>query len=130
MRNTLGADKHGLQLLRCVRAYVELDVLASFDVHTDQSIKRGQKTVKKFVTLANVSIVRSKNTFIDVLGYVRNTTKGPGTFLKCISSNTSLRTSRRRESPETIQAKPSRRCMAHLGRPTNVSRISKTWLVK
>jgi len=73
MRNTLEADNDSLRLLHCVRAYIELDVLVSFDIHTDQLIKQGQKTVKKFVMLANVSIVWSKNTFTDVLGYVRNT---------------------------------------------------------
>lgn len=55
MRNTLGEDENGYRLLRCIRAYVELDLLASFDVHTDGTIERGRTVVQKFVKLANVS---------------------------------------------------------------------------
>jgi len=54
MRNTLEEQEGGLTLLRCVRAYVELDLLASFDVHTDETIKWGRMVVTKFVKLANV----------------------------------------------------------------------------
>ena len=45
MRNTLGEDENGYRLLRCIRAYVELDLLASFDVHTDGTIERGRMVV-------------------------------------------------------------------------------------
>jgi len=55
MRNTLEEAEGGLSLLRCVRAYVELDMLASFDVHTGETIKWGREVAKKFVKLANVS---------------------------------------------------------------------------
>lgn len=44
----------GVLLLRCVRAYVELDLLASFDVHTDQMITFGRERVDEFVKLVNV----------------------------------------------------------------------------
>ena len=55
MRNTLTTDESGYHLLRAVRAYVELDLLASYEVHTDISIKQGRAAVEKFVKLANVS---------------------------------------------------------------------------
>ena len=55
MRNVLvGAGDKGKLLLRCVRAYVELDTLASFDIHTDQTIAFGRSTLEKFTKLANV----------------------------------------------------------------------------
>ena len=53
-RNTLGEHKDGRLLLRCIRAYVELDLLASFDVHTEITIGYGRKIAEKFFKLANV----------------------------------------------------------------------------
>ena len=55
MRNLLGEHVQGRRLLCCTRAYVELDLLASFDVHTDITIKQGRAAAKKFSKLANVS---------------------------------------------------------------------------
>jgi microcystin degradation protein MlrC len=55
MRNALGKDDKGCRLLRCVRAYVELDILASFDVHTDITIQLGRAAAARFFKLANVS---------------------------------------------------------------------------
>ena len=55
MRNMFGVDEDGHCLLRCIRAYVELDLLASFEVHTEGTIKRGRMVAERFVKLANVS---------------------------------------------------------------------------
>jgi len=55
MRNTFETDESGHNLLRCVRAYVELDLLASFEVHTDETIRYGKAVAEKFTKLANVS---------------------------------------------------------------------------
>ena len=61
MRNVLvDADEsnrgnRGKLLLRCIRAYVELDLLASFDVHTEETVEFGRKVADKFVQLVNVS---------------------------------------------------------------------------
>ena len=55
VRNVLEADEDGLRLLRCIWVYVELDILASFEVHTDETINRGRAIVMKFAKLANVS---------------------------------------------------------------------------
>lgn len=54
-RNALGSDEDGYRLLRAVRAYVELDILASFELHTDGTIAYGRTMAEKFVKLANVS---------------------------------------------------------------------------
>jgi len=55
MRNVFaGSENDGKLLLRCVRAYVELDMLASFDLHTDQTITFGRAVLDRFVKLANV----------------------------------------------------------------------------
>lgn len=55
MRNALaGSGDRGRLLLRCVRAYVELDLLASFDVHTDETITFGRAALNQFIKLANV----------------------------------------------------------------------------
>ena len=55
MRNVLvESGDRGKLLLRCVRAYVELDILARFDIHTDQTIAFGRSVLDKFVKLANV----------------------------------------------------------------------------
>lgn len=51
----MGEDQNGYRLLRAIRAYVELDILASFDVHTEETINYGRSMAKKFVKLANVS---------------------------------------------------------------------------
>ena len=50
----MGSGDRGKLLLQCVQAYVELDVLASFNVHTDETIAFGQAALDKFVKLANV----------------------------------------------------------------------------
>lgn len=55
MRNTFEDDEKGQLLLRCVRAYVELDLLASLEVHTEETIRYGRKVAVKFMKLANVS---------------------------------------------------------------------------
>jgi len=55
MRNTLGEDASGRLLLACIRAYVELDTLASLDLHTDTTIKYGRKMEEKFFKLTRVS---------------------------------------------------------------------------
>jgi hypothetical protein len=55
MRNAFNEDNKDLPLLRCTRAYIEMDILASFDVHTDVTIQQGRIVAKKFVKLANVS---------------------------------------------------------------------------
>lgn len=55
LRNALGGSADGLRLLACIRAYVELDLLASFEVHTEETIKYSRKVAKEFLKLANVS---------------------------------------------------------------------------
>jgi hypothetical protein len=55
MRNVFDIDDEGHTLLRCIRVYVELDILASFDLHTEISIKKGRAAAEKFIKLANVS---------------------------------------------------------------------------
>ena len=43
MRNVLAnSSNRGKLLLCCIRAYVELDALASFDLHTDRTIAFGR----------------------------------------------------------------------------------------
>ena len=44
----------GRRLLSCIRAYVELDVLSSLDLHTDTTIKYGRKMEEQFFKLAHV----------------------------------------------------------------------------
>ena|ERR1700733_2252166 len=54
-RNTLvNSGDRGKLLLRCIRAYVELDVLSSFEVHTEKTIEFGRKLAGRFIRLANV----------------------------------------------------------------------------
>ncbi|KAF9783985.1 hypothetical protein BJ322DRAFT_1007764 [Thelephora terrestris] len=53
MRSTLGEDASGRRLLSCIRAYVELDVLSSLNLHTDTTIKYGRKMEEKFFKLAH-----------------------------------------------------------------------------
>lgn len=55
MRNIFDIGDKGHTLLRCIRAYVELDIWASFDLHTEISIKKGRAVAEKFIKLANVS---------------------------------------------------------------------------
>ena len=49
------SSSRGQLLLRCICAYVELDVLASFDIHTDETIAFGRGVADEFIKLANVS---------------------------------------------------------------------------
>lgn len=68
MRNTFETDEDGQLLLRCVRAYVELDLLASFEVHTDNTIQHGRLVAQKFAKLADVSHLSSTRKY-----YITNT---------------------------------------------------------
>ena len=54
MRNTFESDEKGQLLLRCIWAYVELDLLASFEVHSESTITYGRLMVEKFMKLANI----------------------------------------------------------------------------
>jgi len=55
LRNVFAeSGDRGTLLLRCVLAYVKLDILASFDVHTEESITSGRRILNQFVKLANV----------------------------------------------------------------------------
>ena len=57
LRNVLGTDENGLRLLRAIRAYTELDLLASFDTHTDRTIEQGELVAANFSKWANVSFL-------------------------------------------------------------------------
>ena len=48
------ASARGILLLRCIRAYVELDLLASFDVHTDRTIQWIKVVLNRFAKFAEV----------------------------------------------------------------------------
>ena len=56
LRNELGSDERGLLLLRCVRAYVQLDILSSFDIQKESTITLGRSAAMKFSVLVNVSM--------------------------------------------------------------------------
>lgn len=86
MRNTFETDEDGRLLLRCVRAYVEIDVLASFELHSEKTIEYGRAAVEKFVKLANVSrlfYLQINLTLNQYTRITRNTKRGLGTFRKC-----------------------------------------------
>ena len=56
MRNVLAeSSDHGILLLCCVWVYIELNLLVSFDVYTDQTIMFGQERLDQFVKLVNMS---------------------------------------------------------------------------
>ena len=72
-RSVLGDNKSGLSLLCCIRAYVEIDILASFEVHTDVTIQQGRTAVANFVKLANVSyLFWTRNNTLSSLTYPDN----------------------------------------------------------
>jgi hypothetical protein len=54
MRNIFNISDKG-HTLCCIQAYVELNIWASFDLHTEISIKKGREVAEKFIKLANVS---------------------------------------------------------------------------
>lgn len=45
-------------LLRCVRAYLEVDLYAALEVHTTETIAGGREALQKFSELMNVSCIR------------------------------------------------------------------------
>ena len=61
MRGTFETDEDGHRLLRCIRVYVELDLLASFEVHMEDTIKRGRAVANRFAKLANVRVLPLPN---------------------------------------------------------------------
>lgn len=71
LRNALAGETNGLNLLCAICAYVELDLLASFEVHTEATIKRGRRVAKKFSELANVSSPSYYRTNVVVTDYLK-----------------------------------------------------------
>lgn len=47
-------DREGWQLMRCLRSFSILDLLLSFEVHTDESIAAGREELSKFGDLLKV----------------------------------------------------------------------------
>ena len=48
-------SQDGILLLRSIRAYVELDMLASLEIHTDHTITWGRTALTNFAKFAEVS---------------------------------------------------------------------------
>ncbi|KAG2093553.1 hypothetical protein BD769DRAFT_1615706 [Suillus cothurnatus] len=49
-------DPHVYLLLRCIRSYVELNMYASLEVHTEDTIRDGRNTLSKFAELMDIYI--------------------------------------------------------------------------
>jgi hypothetical protein len=45
----------GYLLLRCIRHYVDFDMYAALDVHTEDTISAGRQALSEFSTLMDVS---------------------------------------------------------------------------
>jgi hypothetical protein len=53
--HTILTDKLGFSLLQAIRGYVELDMYASFKLHTSGTIAAGRRAHERFGELINVS---------------------------------------------------------------------------
>jgi len=42
--------------MRCIRAYVDVDMYAGFDVHTEETISDGRRATNEFLDLMKVSL--------------------------------------------------------------------------
>lgn len=49
-------DPTGYLLLRCIRSYIEIDMYAALEVHTEDTIAAGEKELRKFAELIKVSL--------------------------------------------------------------------------
>jgi hypothetical protein len=47
-------DHEGFLLLRCFRSFLELDMYASFEVHTEKTIEEGRAELQRFAALMTV----------------------------------------------------------------------------
>ena len=59
MHNLFSGIKPEYCLLRALRYYVEVDLYASLEVHTDQTIVKGRQKLAQFYELMKVSPVPS-----------------------------------------------------------------------
>lgn len=57
-------DTQGYLLLQCLQSYLELDMYASLEVHTEQTLKDGRQELKHFSLLINVCI----STILEIFG--------------------------------------------------------------
>jgi hypothetical protein len=48
-------SKLGYLLLRCIRHYIDLDIYAGFEVHTEGTISAGRQALRDFSVLMEVS---------------------------------------------------------------------------
>ena len=55
--NSFSVDTQEYLLLKVLRCYIEIDLYASFEVHTDQTIMAGREKVAQFYKLMEVSLV-------------------------------------------------------------------------
>jgi len=56
------SSKLGYLLLRCIRYYIELDMYASMEVHTEDTIAAGRQALQDFSDLMDVCIILSPKT--------------------------------------------------------------------
>ena len=65
--NVINSNKHpdGYVLLRCLHAYLNLNMYTSFDVHTMETIAAGENALEVFAEIMKVYFPLSLNTFID-----------------------------------------------------------------
>ena len=54
MQNTFEGKEDDV-LLHCIWVYIELDLLVSFEVHTDNTIRHSIAVAEKFTRLTNIS---------------------------------------------------------------------------
>jgi hypothetical protein len=58
-----GESKLAYLLLRCIRAYLEVDWYAALEVHTTKTIAAGQAALQEFSELMDVSYVGLSSAF-------------------------------------------------------------------
>ena len=55
--------KHGYKLLQCLRSFLTLDTLLSFELHTEDTIRAGERELQNFSRLIAVSFCQLITSF-------------------------------------------------------------------
>ena len=117
---TNNKNPHGYLLLRVLRCYLILDTYASLEVHTTETLEKGEEALRHYAAIIQVRYFFSLSSEICLHAWNRNMlkqlkmkAKNPGTFRRTTHMSICLQIFLRKESHGIITQKSMKACMGH-----------------
>ena len=121
-------NPHGYLLLQLLRSYLILDTYASLEVHTTETLEKGEEALGYYAAIMQVGqhfiTGLSSKIFLQVwdrntLMQLNMTVKKPGTFRRTTHMPICLQIFLQKESHGVITQKSMKACMGHSKTPIN-----------